>query len=931
MRTSNGQSSKNQKSSSKARIITSSIAAFAVIAAPALPVANALMATADSPSAYTTLSSFSGHPDANIIVSGGNYGASENITITASENNSLIASETTISNANGQYSDGLQLPAMLAQGNVSIVATGKTSGLTSSNGYYVAPFSPTLTTSAGDSTPYSSLTVSGSGYAPSETVNLNFAGATTQVATDATGSFTDATVVTPKATAGSYQLIGVGQASGAEAIAYQYIDGFFPSASPNSYYVLPQTTLAFNGGGFAPNETVTVTDATTGQKYSSFVTDAKGNYVNQGGFTVPASDAGQTLKFVLTGTTSAASTTTSTSVGQYFPNVTPSTYFVMPGGSLTLGGTGFAPNETVDVYSGTTLVSKTQASATGVVKATAAITVPTTAAGTNATYSLKGELSGGSGSISIQVGNFNPQASPSSYYIAPGSNLTFTGSGYAPGEVVAVFNGTTQVSSFTTATDGSFTASGAISIAYNQAGTSSTYKLVGAVSNSPISFTVGVSQLMTQLSPSSYYVLPYQNFTASATGFAPGETVTLTTGATTLATAVANTKGTATFTTVNLPPSKLGSASLVATGATSAATATASVGIGAYYPSASLSNYYVKPGDTITITGNGFAPNEAVTLTSGTVTQLLQSDAMGNVSTSLVVPFAANSATNTLAVTLTGAKSLATVSTNLTLAPFTPQISPSTYYATPGTPVTFSGTGFLAGETVNVSLNGAVLGSVVATAKGVITTPAYTLPFGTAAAYTFVGVTSGATQTLSIGLAQFYAGLQLSSYYGTGGSMITASGSGFAPNELVRIQSGTSTLAKGAADAKGNFSLPVQVPYVAAGTIMITATGSLSGAAPSTSYTVAQMYNSVGLGSYAVPAGQAVTITGTGFVPGETVTVTSDRTTGSYSFTADSEGDLNNSGFVLPANLAAGNLTLTVTGQESFTTHMITMYVQSKS
>jgi hypothetical protein len=202
------------------------------------------------------------------------------------------------------------------------------------------------------------------------------------------------------------------------------------------------------------------------------------------------------------------------------------------------------------------------------------------------------------------------------------------------------------------------------------------------------------------------------------------------------------------------------------------------------------------------------------------------------------------------------------------------------------------------------------------------------LPYGTKAVYTIAGVTSGGSVTISVGLAQFYAGLSLSSYYGDGGSMVTATGSGFAPNELIRIQSGTNTLAKLAANAMGNFTTSIQIPYVAAGKLVITASGSNSGAVATTGYTTATVYNSVGLGNYVVAPGAAVNITGSGFIPNEPVTVSGDRTTGTYTFDASASGSLNNSGFILPASLAAGNLTLTITGTESFTVHTITLYVQ---
>jgi hypothetical protein len=904
-----------------------SISATGILLMPILPISAIGISHADSSATYESLSSFSGNPDVTLTVSGGDYTANEGISIKAIENGASVATAVTTANTTGSFSTSLTLPAKLTQGAVNVIATGNTSGLTATNSYYVNPFTPSLSTASGQTSPYGSVSVSGSGYASGETVDLNFAGSTTKVVASNTGSFKNAVVPTPDVPAASYTVIGVGEASGASSTAYEYINGFYPSATPSSYYVMPAETLSFSGSGFAPSETVDVTNSATGAAISSFSADATGSFVNAGGFIVPSNYSGLSEKFTLSGVKSEASTTVTTTVGKYYPNVSPTAYYVMPGKTVGFNGSGFVPGETVNIYDGTTLLNTVQADAKGDLTAAGMVTVPTSEAGTTQTYTLDGVTSNSSTTVSIQIGNYNPQASPSGYYVLPGSVESFSGSGYAPGEVVTVFSGTTALNTFTTDTNGDFTAAGNTQIAYSQAGSSLNYKLVGGVSNQPINFTIGVGQLNTQLTPSSYYVLPYASFSASATGFAPGETVNLTNGKTILGTATASVLGTAKFSNISLGYSNLSSAILTATGVTSSATATASIGLGSYNATVVSSNYYAKPGDSVTLTGTGFAPNESVSIVAGSLSQIVTADAKGDFSTSLVLPFGQTK--NSLTIVSTGSMSHATSSTTLTLAPYNPQVSPSTYYAQPGTPISFTGTGFDPNEKINVTLNGTQVGTETADAKGNLTsTGTYSLPFGKAADFVLTGVTSGANSTIDVGLAQFYAGLQLSSYYGDGGSMITAIGSGFAPNELIQIQSGTNTLAKAAANSMGSFSLPIQIPYVAAGAISITATGSKSGSTPTTSYTVAQVYNSVGLGNYAVPAGEDVNITGSGFYPNEPVTVTTSRTTGTYTFNADSKGNLNDSGFMIPSTLAPGMLTLTINGTESFTTHAVTIYVQ---
>ncbi len=911
----------------RTKVITTSVvltAALGLLVAPITP----LIGNADSTSSYVSLNSFSGHPGVTLAVTGGGYAKGEIVTINAVENGSVIAATTATATTNGEFSTPLTLPTKLAQGTATITAAGKTSGLTATNGYFVAPFTPSLTTSAGSTTPYGVLTVGGNGYAPNEIVDLNLAGATATATADATGAFKGASLTTPAVPAASYTLIGAGEASGASTVAYEYVNGFYPYASPSSYYVLPLTSLGFTGSGFAPNETVNVTDAVSGAAISSFKATSDGSFANAGAFSVPASYAGTSKSFVLTGSLSHATTSVTTGIGQYYPNVSPTGYYVLPGKTVSFNGSGFIPGETVNVTVGKTVVSSAVADSFGNLTAAAPVTVPTNAGGTVINYTLTGATSGGQGTAGVQIGNYNAQASPSTYYALPGAVVTFSGNGFASGEVVAVFSGKANLGNFTTDASGAFMNAGQVTIAYNQAGGSANYTLSGVSSLATVNLTLGVGQLNTQLTPSTYYVLPFAPFTLAATGFAPGETVTLSDGTDSMATAVAGKDGTADFDAVSLAPNTLGSVSLTATGATSGASATTTVGLGSYYPSVTADNYYAQPGTTISLTGNGFAPGEDVDITAGDTTQTVTTDETGAYTASIVLPYGQTTAG--LDIVSTGALSDASNTLTITLAPFNIQVSPSTYYATPGSPVTFSGSGFIPGETISTYRGKDAGTTVVADAKGNFTSSTFTLPFGVKATeYTIYGLTSGAVGTVDITLAQFYAGAQLSSYYGNGGSMVTVSGSGFAPNEAVALTSGTATLGNVTTDGFGAFSKAVAMPYAMPGQVPVTATGALSQTSATTSYTVAKVYNSVGLASYAVPAGKAVTFTGSGFLANEPVTVTNDRDGTTYSFKADAKGNLNDSGYVLPATYAEGNLTLTINGSYSYTSSAITMYVQS--
>lgn len=109
-----------------------------------------------------------------------------------------------------------------------------------------------------------------------------------------------------------------------------------------------------------------------------------------------------------------------------------------------------------------------------------------------------------------------------------------------------------------------------------------------------------------------------------------------------------------------------------------------------YYPYVGATNYYVMPGTEIGFIGEGFAPNEDVTVQLGLNTILtLTTDENGSIETnSYVVPFGS---TESLTFLLTGQKSKAANTVTIGIGSFYPWVVSSNYYTQPGTVVTISG------------------------------------------------------------------------------------------------------------------------------------------------------------------------------------------------------------------------------------------------
>ncbi|MBU6389296.1 hypothetical protein KGQ71_02150 [Patescibacteria group bacterium] len=732
----------------------------------------------------------------------------------------------------------------------------------------------------------------------------------------------------------------------------------------NSFSGHPGVTLQVSGGGFGANQTLSI--SVGGSVVTTVSTVADGSFslpltlsasLPQGPLSIsaveadnnetaansyyvqpftPALQLGSGSAYPLGSVTVAGSHAQSSvqvGVGQYYPNGSPSSYFILPGGQLSFNGNSFAPGDPVSVTEDAdpTVLASFTADAAGSFKVAGTVTVPYVDAGAAHTFHLRGGLSRAGADVTVTVGQYYPVASPSDYYLMPGSVITFTGSSFAPNDTVQLTEdkNSAVLATITADSTGSFKKAGAITIPFTDAGSGHTFHLRGELIRAGVDLAVTVGQLNPLLNPSSYYLLPGQAYSIAGTGFAPTEDVILTQGTTQLSHMAADSLGSVNFAGLVFPATRKPTLTFTATGQSSSAASTVDIAAGQYYPYALSDNYYTQPGSTVTVQGFSFAPGETVTVTDGT-SQTTTADSFGNTGkVKVTIPYGGSASTST--VTLTGSMSGATATVPVTLAPFMAQVTPSTYYARPGTGVTFSGSGFAPGESIAITLNKTAAGTVTADSKGAFTGFSSTLPFGQTASYVFTGSLSNAPVTVTVTLASFYAGLTLDNYYGVGGTPVTLSGNGFAPGEPLSLTFGATTFGPVTADAHGGFTFATTVPYATAGDKKVTATGQLSGAMASTTYTQAPVYVSFQLGAYAGAPGSRVTFIGSGYLPNEPIQITTDRDTGTvYTFTADASGHFNDSGFTVPMSYAEGNLKLTATGTHSLTPETIVYYVTGK-
>lgn len=205
----------------------------------------------------------------------------------------------------------------------------------------------------------------------------------------------------------------------------------------------------------------------------------------------------------------------------------------------------------------------------------------------------------------------------------------------------------------------------------------------------------------------------------------------------------------------------------------------------------------------------------------------------------------------------------------------------------------------------------ALLMMVPATALGQTTngtpTPVPTAPTGVATATTPVASPTTVPSTAPA--------LSLSASSGLPGATITANGSGFQPNETVDVTFNGQDVGSPAVNGQGTWSLAFNVPSFAPGQYGVLAKGRSSGSTASSSFTINQGGATLTFNPTQAAPGAQLTVTGTGFRAGETVTLTFNGPEVGTA-TADTSGNVSWT-FTIPASLSAGQFGVTATGATS--------------
>ncbi len=512
----------------------------------------------------------------------------------------------------------------------------------------------------------------------------------------------------------------------------------------------------------------------------------------------------------------------------------------------------------------------------------------------------------------------------SSWSGPPGSSVTVQGFGFTAGQTAHVtFQGLSADA--TVANDGSFTTS-AFSVPTRPGGSYpfSASDAAGESATAPFY----IQGAFPSITPGDWWLAPGQKTSVHVDNFAPNETINITDPNNTLLGSFAvGANGSGDGKNVFAAPFNAAgkTVTITFTGQTSGASAAYPLQVGNLYAFAVPSAYYLTPGQTLGVSGGGFAPNETLDLMNGTTkVTTFTADASGNfnVANAVTIGFSMN---GTQTYHVTGESSGASSGNfSVSIGGIFPTAVPTAYYATPGQTVGVTATNFGPNEVVDLFDAGKQkIASATADAQGNIPTAlktAITVPYGSASnlTYMLVGETSKASTSFSFGVGGLFPQAVPVSYFVQPGGTNGVTATNFGANEVVDLfDANNQKIGSATADASGNIptalKTAISVPFSAKGSLNYTLTGETSKASANFSFSVGGFDPQIDPSGWYLAPRQTFTITGRGYGPTETIDIAINKTVVTH-VTTDANGN-----FTASTRAAGSGATFTVsaTGEQS--------------
>jgi len=626
----------------------------------------------------------------------------------------------------------------------------------------------------------------------------------------------------------------------------------FPVRAGHSFYV--------RGAGFLAGDQVNLSATFPLYGGNSFTENKSGQAdghgrVNDLLMSVPATAKPGTVSLVAVGQRNKAKASASINV-VYRPSISLDAASVRPGSSITVLGSGFVPGASIQLSitiprsnSSSVTLTKT-ATADGSGNFSTPLTLP--ASTTPGVYALTatGGISGAHASTQLKVSvQATIALNPDRVY--PGGTVLVSGGGFSSNVpititvVLSVFGGGNRTVTVTTQTGAKGNFAKHLVIPANTAAGSSTVRASGPHAQAGAQLQVRHLASGVTVSPTS--VIPGSTVTVHGTGYLAGAKVdialrvTLTNGsASTLTTsATADARGRLTA-TLHIPAGvRAGSYSLTARNAASGRTRSTSLSIVRASSHLAVNPGVVSPGQAISVQGNGYSAGVTVNVSVAfalyggghrTVTVAAQTNGSGEFSTHLAVP--ANAAAQQVAVVAQGPSTR--TSGVLSVRHLNATIQTSSAYASPGTTVTVTGTGYLASDRIDISAvvklrdgsSKTLTTSAVTDKNGRFTAQLQVPANGTAGTYSVVAKSTmtGRAPTARLVIAKLAPSVVAVPATAAPGTVVTVNGFSFAPGQVITISLNGQKVSTVTTDKAGKFAAKITVPSNAAsGAYAITA------------------------------------------------------------------------------------------------------------
>ena len=255
----------------------------------------------------------------------------------------------------GSFTATEVVPGTFAPGGVlRIYARGAYSNRFAVEPVYVigTPPPPPLTVAPQPVTRGTALTIGGSGFGPSEQIDLFLAGgaAAGAATADGSGSFSSGLLVPSTLSAGTHSAIAFGVSSKifAEATIQVVAAGVVAAAriDLSRYTAAPGSAVGISASGFAPNEPITI--SVGGTVVATVVASPSGR-LTRAPFTVPVTLANGSYPVLAMGTSSGLRAGATLTVLAFGSSIAASPGSGMPGSIVTVSGQGFGPDERVNL------------------------------------------------------------------------------------------------------------------------------------------------------------------------------------------------------------------------------------------------------------------------------------------------------------------------------------------------------------------------------------------------------------------------------------------------------------------------------------------------------------------------------------------------------------------------------------------------------